>query len=663
VDPKLAEELADRWLDEALEVASSVDSLIAEETIVMRTTRPVLAIKENQAELVFKDQKDSEIWKSRLVTAKDIVSSTVRAVGRIELAGCAEFSWVGTGWLVAPNILVTNRHVAAVFATSRGAELVFKAGSDGAIKASVDFLQEVDNPSTQVFRLIRPLHIEGSAGPDLAFFAVEQERGPLASPIRLSARKPTETPNAATIGYPAQDSRIPDVDLMESIYGRIYDKKRLAPGAVTRVEDLRILHDCTTLGGNSGSVVIDLDTGEALGLHFSGSFLRTNYAVRSDVVKQRLEQLDKKAPQSRETTASSSPGTPQRRAPMPRVTGHAGPRRVNLTASGTSIEIPLVITVSLGDSLRQAPPRVRRVAAPTAAPGTAEDDSNIAIELPAADYKDRKGYVPDFLGSDSVVELPEVKRGLDDVLEFGDDETVLHYQHFSVVMSRSRRVCRFSAVNIDGGQSRKTPRSGWRWDPRIPREQQIMQECYGSPPRFSRGHMTRREDPAWGSPTTAKRGNEDSMHVTNTVPQMQSFNSPIWLGLEDYALQNAREDDMKVSVFTGPYLEDDDPEQYGVKIPVRFWKIIAFRHDATGELCATGYEMSQEENLEQPEFVYANYVSPQLNAATQVPISTIEFRSGLDFGQLASCDPLASEAADGAADPAPLLTWEQIRFR
>jgi endonuclease G len=36
------------------------------------------------------------------------------------------------------------------------------------------------------------------------------------------------------------------------------------------------------------------------------------------------------------------------------------------------------------------------------------------------------------------------------------------------------------------------------------------------------------------------------MHVTN---------SPIWLALEDYALDHAREDEMKISVFTGPYLE------------------------------------------------------------------------------------------------------------
>ena len=66
--------------------------------------------------------------------------------------------------------------------------------------------------------------------------------------------------------------------------------------------------------------------------------------------------------------------------------------------------------------------------------------------------------------------------------------------------------------------------------------------------------MTRRNDPSWGSESEGKRGNRDSMHVTNAAPQMQAFNSPIWLELEDYALRNAVKDGMKVSVFFGSIL-------------------------------------------------------------------------------------------------------------
>jgi endonuclease G len=185
-----------------------------------------------------------------------------------------------------------------------------------------------------------------------------------------------------------------------------------------------------------------------------------------------------------------------------------------------------------------------------------------------------------------------------DVLSFmldGRKQRELKYEHFSVVMSKSRRFCRYSAANIDGSQPRKIKRPGWRRDPRIRADQQVDGGCYGSPPRFSRGHMTRREDPIWGTPESAARGNSDSMHVTNAVPQMQVFNAGIWLGLENYALENARHDRMRISVFTGPVLRDDDRTRFGVQIPTTFWKVIAFEHDETHELCATGYTLAQDD--------------------------------------------------------------------
>jgi endonuclease G len=301
------------------------------------------------------------------------------------------------------------------------------------------------------------------------------------------------------------------------------------------------------------------------------------------------------------------------------------------------------------------------------------DDHGGAVdgdEAVAEDYRDREGYQSDFLGDGKMaVDLPAVDRDANDILDFqfnGKTDTELRYEHYSVVMSRSRRMCFFSAVNIDGNLSKKSARVGWKWDPRIPKTQQIMNECYGSPPKFSRGHMTRREDPGWGKTAqTAKRGNEVSMHVTNTTPQMQAFNAPIWLALEDYALGHAKEDDMKISVFTGPYFDDNDPEMYGVRIPLAFWKVIAFIHDETGKLCATGYEMNQEKTLQpEEEFVFGAFTSPQLKIATQVSIRSIEARSGISFGKLASVDPLAgsNEGLGDIGPRPPLEALEQIQF-
>jgi len=228
---------------------------------------------------------------------------------------------------------------------------------------------------------------------------------------------------------------------------------------------------------------------------------------------------------------------------------------------------------------------------------------------------------------------------------------VLNYTHFSVVMSKSRRMCRFSACNIDGKTSRRTTRSGWQFDPRIPKEAQIMKECYGNAPKFSRGHMTRREDPAWGP--DAELGNKDSMHVTNAVPQIQLLNGGVWLALEDYALKNARKDKQKISVFTGPFLANNDPFRFKVKVPITFWKVIAFIHDETGELCATGYTMSQKSFIGEEEFVFGRHEN------NQRPIKEIERRAGISFGPLAELDPLKDQSEGVSA----LLTQtNQIRF-
>ena len=103
---------------------------------------------------------------------------------------------------------------------------------------------------------------------------------------------------------------------------------------------------------------------------------------------------------------------------------------------------------------------------------------------------------------------------------------------------------------------------------------------------------------------------------------------------------------------------------YGVRIPLAFWKIIAFIHDETGKLCATGYEMNQETTLQpEEEFVFGPFVSPQLKVATQVSIRSIEARSGISFGTLASVDPLAGgEEGVGEGLAVTLETLEQIRF-
>lgn len=640
-DPRLDDELLQGAVPEGRALELPGDEFQAE-TIVMRTGRPVLAIKRDEAELAFEDP-DSAVWKSRLTDARQHLMHAARAVGRIEVAGHS-LDWVGTGWLVAPETIVTNRHVAAEFGRESGTTFIFREGLHGsAMRASIDFIEEFEREESLTFELRQILHIEDSGGPDIAFLRVDQVAGDTsATPIAIAA---TSQPDdfVAVIGYPARDSRIPDIELMDQIFGNVYDKKRLAPGQLLQPSGDSIRHDCSTLGGNSGSVVLSLATGEAVGLHYAGRFLEANFAVSGNVVARRLDQVRS----GRVIRHGSSPGerVPQGVQQSPPTDG---------STATLSYLLPLSITVNVGDVYR---PGDRDHAATDASDlgAGAGDDGEVFVEAIAEDYVDRSGYEEGFLGDDLPIPLPAVTRDVDDVLTFefnGNDEQVLKYEHFSALMSISRRLCRFSAVNIDGGHPKRFARVGWRSDPRIPLDAQIKAECYGNPPKFARGHMTRREDPIWGSDTAAARGNADSMHVTNAVPQMQPFNAGIWLDLEDYALQNARRDDMRIAVFTGPFLDDDDPTMFGVQVPVEFWKVIAFIHDESGELCATGYTMSQRDFLREEEFVFGAHHT------TQRSISSIERRAGLSFGRLTELDPF--EEPEGIA---PRLTdVSQIQF-
>jgi endonuclease G, mitochondrial len=653
-DPRLAEELREVRARAAETIRESVgegvgdDEMSGLETIVLRTGRPVLAILNNEPQLVFQET-ESEVWKDRLIRARDGINHAIRAVGRIELENNPRFEWVGTGWLVTENIIVTNRHVASEFAKGDGRRFTFRSGSFGKMSASIDFLQEVNSSKTEVFEIQEVLHIEPDTGPDISFLRVKAKNGrKLATPIALSKSTSAPKDQVAVIGYPARDSRIPEVDLMERIFGNVYNKKRLAPGQLIALGANEIQHDCSTLGGNSGSVVLNLKSGEAVGLHFSGRFLKANFAVPASLVANRLSAIGSRGSGAISTSVPSSrpvvrPAAEQT-AQAPQTTSQSGE---------VTFQVPLTISVRLGAVITPAQTPVA-VTAPVVAPEPEPEDEpdEIFTEGRVEDYSDKDGYVSDFLGVE--VPLPELKK-TKDILKLTDSDSdfVLNYQHFSVIMSESRRMCFLSAVNIDGEKSRRTKRGPWKIDPRIPKEAQIMKECYGNPPKFSRGHMTRREDPAWGNAGVATEGNQDSMHVTNTVPQMQPFNAGIWLGLEDYALQNSRKDKMSISVFTGPFFSKNDPIMYGVKIPTKFWKVIAFIHDETGELCATGYTMSQRKFLEPEEFVFSQHDTAQTS------IREIEEKAGIDFGPLTEVDPFRNTPEGVAAD---LTDFSQIKF-
>jgi endonuclease G len=263
------------------------------------------------------------------------------------------------------------------------------------------------------------------------------------------------------------------------------------------------------------------------------------------------------------------------------------------------------------------------------------------------DLPKRKGYSSAFLGGSAVVPLPVI-GAKSSVLTFSDERgartSELTYTNFSVVMSKKRRLCIFSACNVDGDEipAKAPSRTPWKFDPRIPVTQQIGEEVYGQRKKgdylFARGHMTRRVDAAWGKEEQAKLGNKDSMFVPNACPQDQSFNGGLWKSLEDKILAAAVADGDRISVFTGPIFNPKDPVFNGVAIPLWYWKLVAWRSGR--KLRAVAYMQSQKDIMDANGFV-PSVVGLTGVEGQAITIAALSKTANLDFGPLLTADILA----------------------
>jgi endonuclease G len=548
----------------------SPEDQAATEAIILLEGRPSLLIQDDAFA-----EPELDYWKTRLMPYRSALQSVIRSVGRIELTGHATYQWVGTAWVLSDRLVATNRHVARIFAQRTGQGFVFRLNELGRrLTARVDFKEEYERTESREVPIARVLYIapDEDGQPDMAVLELDGNLA-LPSPLRLAGNSAVGESPIAVIGYPAHDSRNGE-DAMRDIFGPIYDVKRFAPGYLMQSNDpISLQHDCSTLGGNSGSAVVHVESGEVIGLHFGGRFRERNFAVKAEII----------------------------RSVLGRVRGSAGPGLTDGHLEGPTV----------------------------------------------ASLAGREGYRADFLGTGKRVRLPDLtpQQEEDAVPVPNRSDFVLAYTHFSVVMCKSRRLCYFTAVNIDGEHSLNLRRTGsWALDPRIPASAQIGNEVYSNN-NLDRGHMVRRLDPVWGPPEIAKQANNDTFMFTNACPQHARLNQGIWNDLEDYLLNNTAENQLKVSVFTGPVFGESDPFYRGVRLPQDFWKV-AVMIKPGGELSATGYMQTQKpwlDDLEAPDFVFGQF------RTYQVPLHRIEALTGLGFGTLKNHDPLNANEAPVAA--------------
>ncbi|MGA7113926.1 MAG: DNA/RNA non-specific endonuclease [Pseudolabrys sp.] len=581
------------------------------EAIVLPRNRPVALVRGDSY-----DDLDGPWVSLNDDVIKKRIASLLPLIGRVEVPSSPILPYAGTGFVVGQGLIATNRHVAQLFSQGRGLTIRYRAGD-----AAIDFKRQIDAPdddrtaylSVRAVEMIHPYW-------DMALLRVDDL--PTDRMLRLSVKSPEELVdhNVVVIGYPARDERN-DVALQDRIFNRTYNVKRLQPGVIrarAKIQSFEntvnaLTHDASTLGGNSGSAVIEVESGEVVALHFAGEYLKANYAVP-------MHEL------ARDSRVAS---------------------RLNFegTLPSTNDWAPAWRSVEGADDSASA-----------AAPPQAEEA--IVVD---PDYSNRPGYDPSFLETIDVA-LPRVSKAMEqdtarvrsDAQKNGDPFELAYY-HYSVYMNKRRRTAWFSAANIDGDHRPDIgKRRGDRWyaDPRILRSEQIGQEAFE--PGIDRGHLTRRQDTAWGSDVaSATLANNDTFHFTNCSLQASPFNQgkDRWQGLEQFLLEHhAKKERRRLVVITGPLFAANDPVykndrmNYSVRCPLQFWKIcVLIRRDGTPS--ATGFVLGQEDIQNLPGFEEAFDV-----AATQIRVADLEERTGLDFGDLKKFDHFAAGGVPGTLE-------------
>lgn len=189
------------------------------------------------------------------------------SVGRIDIAPKQS---VGTGFLVSDGVLVTNRHVLDVL--SKGTGVLGKG------QAVVRFKFEAGLPDDE-----EPVNITGVVAThdelDIALLKVDKQQfTKTRKPLALDT-KPVEAGHpVVALGYPLDDPARNPL-FINALFGGKFGVKRAAPGEVSGLGEQSIYHDCSTLGGNSGSPILSMKTGRVVGLHRDGFFVVRNEAV------------------------------------------------------------------------------------------------------------------------------------------------------------------------------------------------------------------------------------------------------------------------------------------------------------------------------------------------------------------------------------------------
>jgi hypothetical protein len=252
------------------------------EAIIEVTGRPAIRYSNGSIQTP-NNLGENERWKVLVVTARHRIDGASGSVGRIMIKGSAGLPKnIGTGWRVGGDLVVTNRHVAQLLAEDPNVP-VADLKLDNAKEPLIDFSATDDSEGSKDFKLTA---ISYCAPEPLVDLAVLRTSGAMGLPESLeldwngqSVGRDIPGPNGSAptfkgkevyvVGHPFRQLRSQAV---ATVFGTADGLKRWSPGLVLRVgtDQPTFEHDCSTLGGNSGSCVFSAGAHRVVGIHMGG---------------------------------------------------------------------------------------------------------------------------------------------------------------------------------------------------------------------------------------------------------------------------------------------------------------------------------------------------------------------------------------------------------
>lgn len=672
---------------------------------------PILKGLVNSATPILPEDLNADLVKEVVLNARDFLSVeflergwvTAKSVGRILMRTGSGLRARGTGFLVAPGLVLTNQHVL----TDEGLAAACAIEMD----YEHNFLGPAKQPQTYVLEPKR--FFVNDVNLDFALVAVadRSDRGIDIASYGWLPFKQAQGKIAVLKG-----------DFLNVIQHPLGREKEIVVRE-NRVLDLRtgdeeasdqlgafIHYEADTEKGSSGSPVLN-DQWDVVALHHTGVPKRDgqgNWLNKDDGIWRKGEQpvdaikwianegirvsslvaaianVQVKPEQrgllngflgAKASPLLSSPGATEAipdvvTAPLSRrvkaeglpvalVENETTTRVRRSSGQGTvTFEVPLRITVSLGDigTESHAPVSARNV--------SLDRDELLEEKLEPEDYADRAGYDRHFLGVE--VPFPTIKERT----RFGGlariprpsrprDVNELRYHHYSILMNAKRRLAYVSVCNVDFNAdvnvSRDEGTGSWRLDPRLDKAQQLGAPYYDNND-YDKGHLTRRDDSAWGrNEDEALAANNDTFHYPNAGPQhfllnrsteFTHANLDLWGDLENHITKQGGDQRTRLSIFNGPIFTARDKPLKDAFAPLSYFKIVVWR-DGTKPPGAIGFVLEQGELIKDLE---EEAIEAGRFDIRQKRIAQIEAMLDISFGPIGDWDVLADTREEEALD-------------